>query len=144
MDFRSDQFSFGSVLYEMATGKRAFERATKPETLAAIIREEPEPIAALNPRAPAQLRWIVERCLAKEPQDRYAATEDLARELATLREHVSDLSGEARLPLEAPRRRTRWGAIGLAAALLATLRRRLPARSGVSSSRVTPRRVSGS
>jgi serine/threonine protein kinase len=121
VDFRSDQFSLGSILYEMATGKRAFERATRPEILTAIIREEPEPIAALNSKAPSQLRWIVERCLAKEPQDRYAATEDLARDLATLREHVSDLSGEARLPLEAPRRRARWGAIGLAAALLATL-----------------------
>lgn len=121
VDFRSDQFSFGSILYEMATGKRAFERATRPETLAAIIRDEPEPIAALNSKAPSQLRWIAERCLAKEPQDRYAATEDLARDLVTLREHVSDLSGEARVPLEAPLHRARWGAIGLAAALLATL-----------------------
>ena len=121
VDFGSDQFSFGSILYEMVTGKRAFDRATKPETLAAIIREEPEPIGALNPRAPAQLRWIVERCLAKEPRDRYAATEDLARDLATLREHVSDLTGEARVPIEAPRRRARWTSVGLAVALLAML-----------------------
>jgi eukaryotic-like serine/threonine-protein kinase len=121
VDFRSDQFSFGSVLYEMMTGKRAFERATKPETLAAIIRAEPEPMTTLDPRAPPYLQWIVERCLAKEPQSRYAATEDLARELATLREHVTDFSGETRLPLEAPRRRTKWGAVGLAAALLTTL-----------------------
>jgi dipeptidyl aminopeptidase/acylaminoacyl peptidase len=121
VDFRSDQFSFGSILYEMVTGKRAFERATRPEILAAIIREEPKPIAAVNPKAPSHLRWIVERCLAKEPQNRYAATEDLARDLGTLREHVSDLSGEARVTLEAPRRRPRWGAIGLVAALLVTL-----------------------
>ena len=121
VDFRSDQFSFGSILYEMVTGKRAFERKTGPEILAAIIRDEPKPIAALNSRAPSHLRWIVERCLAKEPQDRYAATEDLARDLATLREHVSDLSDEARVPLEAPRRRARWGPIGLAAAVLAAL-----------------------
>ena len=121
VDFRSDQFSFGSILYEMLTGKPAFERATKPELLAAIIRAEPEPIEALNPRVAAQLRWMVERCLAKEPRDRYAATEDLARDLATLREHVSELSGEARVPLEAPRRRLRWGGIGLAAVLLAAL-----------------------
>jgi serine/threonine protein kinase len=119
VDFRSDQFSFGSILYEMATGKRAFERATKPEILAAIIREEPEPIAVLNPGLPSPLRWIVERCLAKEPKDRYAATQDLARDLAILRDHVSDLSSEARLSVEPPRRRPRWGAIGLAAAALA-------------------------
>jgi serine/threonine protein kinase len=121
VDFRSDQFSFGAVLYEMATGKPAFERPTNPERLAAIIREEPEPIAALNPRAPAHLRWIVERCLAKDRKDRYGATEDLARDLATLRDHASDLSSEARIPLEAPRRRPRWGAIGLGVVLLAAL-----------------------
>ena len=121
VDFRSDQFSFGSILYEMATGKRAFERTTRPEILAAIIRDEPEPISALNSQAPSQLRWIVERCLAKEPRDRYAATEDLARDLATLREHVSELSGEARVPLEARRRRARWGGIGMAAVLLVAL-----------------------
>jgi eukaryotic-like serine/threonine-protein kinase len=124
VDFRSDQFSFGSILYEMATGKQAFERATRPEVLAAIIRAEPEPIAARNSKAPSQLRWIVERCLAKEPHHRYAATEDLARDLATLREHVSELSSEAneaKAPVEAPRRRARWEGIGLAAALLAAL-----------------------
>jgi serine/threonine protein kinase len=121
VDFRSDQFSLGSILYEMATGKRAFERATKPETLAAIIRDEPEPISASNPRVPSQLRWIIERCLAKEPRDRYAATEDLARDIATLREHVSDLSAADSAILALPRRRTSWGAIGLAVALLATL-----------------------
>jgi hypothetical protein len=118
MGFQSDQFAFGSILYEMTTGNRAFERATKPEILAAIIRDEPEPIAALNPKAPSQLRWIVERCLAKEPRARYAATEDLARDLATMREHVSDLSGDARIAAATPRRRARWGALGLAAALL--------------------------
>ncbi|HEY3122479.1 MAG TPA: protein kinase, partial [Thermoanaerobaculia bacterium] len=120
VDFRSDQFSLGAVLYEMATGKPAFERPTNPERLAAIIREEPEPIAALNSRVPAQLRWIVERCLAKDPNDRYASTDDLARDLAILRDHASDLSSEARLPVQAPRRRPRWGAIALAAVLLAT------------------------
>ena len=121
VDFESDQFSFGSILYEMVTGRRAFDRPTRPETLAAIIREEPESIAALNPKAPAPLRWIVERCLAKAPRDRYGATVDLARDLAVLRENVSDLSGEARVRLETPRRRRRGRAIGLAAALLATM-----------------------
>jgi len=92
LDFRSDQFAFGSILYEMATGKRAFQRATGVETMSAIIREEPEPVARANPSAPAPLRWIVERCLAKDPEDRYASTRDLARDLASVRDHLSEAS----------------------------------------------------
>jgi Tol biopolymer transport system component len=92
VDFRSDQFSFGSILYEMATGRRAFARGSAPQTLAAIIQDEPEPIAALNAKVPAPVRWIVERCLAKEPRGRYASTEDLAREIRTLHEHLPELS----------------------------------------------------
>ena len=94
-DFRSDQFSLGTILYELATGRRAFQRDSAAETLVAVIREEPEPIAKLNPRLPAPLRWIVERCLAKDADGRYASTRDLARDLATLRDHLSEaVSGE--------------------------------------------------
>ncbi len=92
LDFRSDQFSFGSIAYEMATGRRAFERASAPETLAAIIREEPEPIRTAASAAPAPLSWFVERCLAKDPEERYASTRDLARDLARLRDGLSDAS----------------------------------------------------
>jgi Tol biopolymer transport system component len=94
VDFRSDQFSFGSILYEMAAGKRAFQKKTAIETLSAIIREDPESIAAVNPQAPAPLRWIVERCLAKEPENRYAATRDLARDLKQTFDHLSETSLE--------------------------------------------------
>jgi serine/threonine protein kinase/Tol biopolymer transport system component len=90
LDFHSDQFSFGSILYEMATGRQAFHRESGVETLAAIIREEPEPIAAVNEEIPAPLQWIIARCLAKDPYNRYASTEDLARDLATLRDHISE------------------------------------------------------
>jgi len=88
-DSRSDQFSFGLVLYELLTGRRAFQRATAAETLSAIIRDDPPPldppVAALSP-----VRWIVERCLARAPEDRYASTLDLARDLANVRDHLSD------------------------------------------------------
>ena len=90
VDFRTDQFSFGAVLYEMATGKKAFSGPTKLETLAAIIREEPESIAVANPNVPTALRWVIERCLAKAPENRYAATRDLARDLARLRDGLSE------------------------------------------------------
>jgi Tol biopolymer transport system component len=90
--FRSDQFSFGAILYEMVTGKRAFACATEAETMAAIISGEPESIARLAPQTPAPLRWILERCLAKDPDERYASTRDLARELVQLRDHASEIA----------------------------------------------------
>jgi len=90
LDFRSDQFSFGLVLYEMVTGKRAFERATAAETLVAILREQPEPISMHNRDAPAPLCWVIERCLAKEPDKRYLSTRELARELAAIRDRFSE------------------------------------------------------
>ena len=90
LDFRSDQFSFGLVLYEMITGKRAFARKTAAEILVAIMREQAEPIGAQNPDAPAPLCWAIERCLAKEPDKRYASTRELARELAAIRDRFSE------------------------------------------------------
>jgi serine/threonine protein kinase len=66
VDFRSDQFSLGSILYEMATGKRAFQRGTSAETLTAIIREDTEPVGQGNASVPAPFRWIVERCTEPE------------------------------------------------------------------------------
>ncbi|HUO35127.1 MAG TPA: protein kinase [Candidatus Acidoferrum sp.] len=90
LDFRSDQFSFGLVLYEMITGKRPFSRPTVAETLVAILREQPEPVNAHAPDAPAPLCWVVERCLSKEPEKRYANTQDIARELTAMRERFSE------------------------------------------------------
>src|SRR5262249_24131462 len=122
LDFRSDQFSFGSILYELSTGKRAFQRKTTAKTLTAIIREEPEPVGAINPKAPAPLRWIVERCLAKEPEERFETTRDLARDLPSIRDHLSDaivVSGEAQAAPTA--RRTRLWPFLLGAGLLVTV-----------------------
>ena len=81
VDHRSDQFSFGSILYEMATGRRPFQRGMAAQTLVAIIRDEPEPIRTVNAGIPVELSAIVERCLAKEPEKRYASTAELAAEL---------------------------------------------------------------
>src|SRR5262249_55506184 len=67
-DHRADQFSFGAVLYEMATGKRAFQKKTTVDTMAAILNDDPESISKINPLSPAPLRWIIERCLAKDPK----------------------------------------------------------------------------
>ena len=93
VDFRSDQFSFGSVLYEMVTGVAAFRRKTHAETIAAILRDEPQRIGARMPQAPAPFLWIVERCLAKDPNQRYGSTRDLARDLAAVRDRLAEVPG---------------------------------------------------
>jgi serine/threonine protein kinase len=89
LDFRSDQFSFGVMLYEMATGKRAFRRNTYIDTLSAVLNDQPEPIAGIQPGVPPALTWIIERCLAKNPEGRYPSTRELARELRDLKEHLN-------------------------------------------------------
>jgi len=91
LDFRSDQFSFGVMVYEMATGKRAFHRSTPTQSMLAIIGENPEPLDTVNPDLPPPLCWVVERCLAKDPEKRYASTRDMARDLVALRDRFSDL-----------------------------------------------------
>jgi predicted ATPase len=90
VDFRSDQFSFGSVLYEMVTGLPAFQKKTHAETTAAILRDEPERLGARTLQAPAPFIRIVERCLAKDPKQRYASTRDLACDLAAVRDRLAD------------------------------------------------------
>ena len=119
VDFRSDQFTLGAILYEMAAGQKAFQRKTGAETLVAIIREEPPPLSQLAPKAPAPVRWIVERCLAKDPEERYASTKDLARDLRSLRDHLTETSASGALEAAEPAKPTRRGWVLPAAAALA-------------------------
>ncbi len=77
-DFHTDQFSLGSILYEMATGKRAFQRNSSVQTLSAIIEDEPAPPTVLNREVTQDLQSIIQRCLAKNPPDRYTSTRDLS------------------------------------------------------------------
>ena len=83
-DFRSDQFSFGAVLYELTTGRKAFPGESMFEVQTAILSRQPEPLTRLNPQAPAPLQWLVERCLAKTAGDRFPSTSDLHRELTAI------------------------------------------------------------
>ncbi|MGZ5493977.1 MAG: protein kinase domain-containing protein, partial [Thermoanaerobaculia bacterium] len=91
VDFRSDQFSLGVILFEMLSGRMPFNEATAAETLAAIIRRDAPAIPAVND-VPPELQRIVDRCLSKDPADRYASTRDLARDLREIRDRISNSS----------------------------------------------------
>ena len=119
VDYRTDQFSFGLTLYELLGGRRAFHKETAPQILAAILEDEPEPLAKLNPRVPAPLRWVIERCLAKEPRQRYDSTADLARELRTLRDRLAEIASASDVGSQTPARPRRRLALAAAAAMVA-------------------------
>ncbi|HET7452279.1 MAG TPA: protein kinase, partial [Thermoanaerobaculia bacterium] len=126
-DHRSDQFSLGTILYEMATGRRAFQKDTAVDTLSSIIHDEPAPLPAGS--VPLPLRWTIARCLAKDRQERYASTDDLARDLRMQRERLEEVLAEAPAakpssgpasadaPPRRPRARAAW--LALAAVLAA-------------------------
>jgi eukaryotic-like serine/threonine-protein kinase len=121
--FASDQFAFGSIVYEMAAGRRAFEKPTAVDTLAAILHEEPESLERLAPNTPAPLRWIVERCLVKDPGERYADTRDLTREIRSLSSHLALSDAGAPHAAASPRSRRfpRATLLGIAAAGVLTV-----------------------
>ena len=119
-DPRSDLFSLGAVLYEMTTGKRAFEGKSQISIASAILEKEPEAITAVLPLAPLALQHVVESCIAKDPEARWQSAADLTRELRWISSAGSRASQV--LPPH-PRKkfpeRTFW--ITLATLLLATL-----------------------
>jgi eukaryotic-like serine/threonine-protein kinase len=125
-DARSDIFSFGAVLYEAATGKKAFEAKSQASLIAAILEHEPAPLPELRPTVPASLDRIVRTCLAKNPEDRFQSAHDLKLQFEWIRSAGSQASNAGIPTPGLPRRPTRraWifafaGGIGIA--LLAAL-----------------------
>ncbi len=102
-DHRSDIFTFGSILYEMLSGKRAFRRDSAAETMTAILREEPPDLAESNRSLPPGLERIVRHCLEKRPEERFQSARDLAFDL----EELSGLSS-ATAPRPMPARGRAW------------------------------------
>jgi eukaryotic-like serine/threonine-protein kinase len=107
-DTRSDIFALGSVLYEMATGKRAFEGKSNLSVASAILEKEPEPITAIQPMAPPALDHVVRGCLTKNPDERWQSAGDIARELRWI---STSSSSAIALPASRPHRRN-WSRIG--------------------------------
>jgi serine/threonine protein kinase len=85
IDARSDLFTFGITLYEMVAGKLPFSGDSAMDTLSAILRAHPEPVVTSRPDTPAELQRILDKCLEKEPRDRYQDTRDLVVDLRRLR-----------------------------------------------------------
>src|SRR5712692_10340569 len=116
VDARSDVFSFGAMLYEMVTGRRAFAGNSSAETLAAVLREQPKAPSELTPDVPRDLEKVILRCLQKDPDRRFQHMADVKVELQEIKEESDSQPTAAQAP--ARRRRRWWLAAALAGALL--------------------------
>ena len=116
-DARSDIFSFGCVLYEMFTGRRAFEGKSQFSVLGAILDKEPERISAVLPSSPPRLDETVWRCLAKNPEQRYGCMHDVRIQLEALAEAGPRAAGASAAPLQqgSGNPRVPWLVAGIAA-----------------------------
>ena len=95
VDYRSDIFAMGCILYEAVTRTRPFVADTDVEIMHRILRERPTPVEELNPEAPAEVRRLIRRCLAKSPEQRFQSMKDLAIDLREVVEEYDSLSSSA-------------------------------------------------
>jgi eukaryotic-like serine/threonine-protein kinase len=117
VDARSDLFSFGAVLYEMVSGRRAFKGNTTADTITAILRGDPAELTATTPDVPPMLERIVSHCLEKDPAARFQSARDVAFDL----ESLSSISARLPIATAGAEKRRSWlipSALGLTAVLL--------------------------
>ncbi len=136
VDGRSDIFSFGAVLYEMLTGRRAFEGQSAASTLAAILRDEPRPVAEIRPDVPGEVAQIVRDCLRKSPEDRPRSMEEVRRRLE--QQKAAPAANRARLRFRGVAiSAVAASVLGAAAYFYAALSRREPAARDYALTRIT-------
>jgi serine/threonine protein kinase/Tol biopolymer transport system component len=119
-DARTDIFAFGALLYEMGTGRKAFEGKSQASLIAAILEHEPQPISTLQPMTPPALDRVVKKCLVKDPEERWQSAHDLRYMLKWIAEAGSQTGlGAAALTRRSSRSRLAWvvAAFGILAAL---------------------------
>jgi Tol biopolymer transport system component/tRNA A-37 threonylcarbamoyl transferase component Bud32 len=116
-DARSDIFSFGSVLYEMTTGKRAFEGKSQVTVASAILEKEPDPVTVSQPLAPPALQHVIQTALMKDPESRWQSAADISRQLRWMSSPDSSASA-ARIATPHPHRQERilWALLAVALA----------------------------
>ena len=128
VDTRSDVFSFGSVLYEMATGQRAFSGGSKLSSLSAVLYKDPQPASQAVAEVPPELDRIISRCLKKDPERRWQTMADVKVALEELRDEMDSSNLALSTPSPAARKKPRtmlWAGVGLLAGVLLGLALRI-------------------
>jgi serine/threonine protein kinase/Tol biopolymer transport system component len=128
VDHRSDIFSFGCILYEAATRRRPFEADSDIDVMHQIVHDKPLPVDEINPSAPAELRRIIRRCLAKEPDKRFQSMKDVAIDLADIVDEFDKLSASTTSasvsgssPIAPMRKSPWWIAAAVSAVVIAAI-----------------------
>jgi len=106
-DHRADIFAFGAIVYEMATGKKAFEGGSQASLIGAILKDEPRPISTLQPLSPPGFDSLIATCLAKDPDERWQSAADVARQLRLLQGGLSQPSSPQSVAMAAREHRAR-------------------------------------
>jgi Tol biopolymer transport system component len=121
IDHRSDVFSLGIVLYEMATGLRPFTGDSAASTLSAILRDTPPSVTELNPALPPLLGRIIRRCLVKDPERRFQNAKDLRNELEELKQDLASGEMSEGVAVAPPPTRWRWALVAAGAVFAAVV-----------------------